>query len=265
MHGRNCAYCGSSDKLTEEHLLPDCISKRWTETVETNIATRESQKVVTSDPTIRDVCEHCNNVVLGGLDSYACELYDLYFAHLIRAGDRIKLKIDLDLLMRWILKTGYNVARARKWSTSLGETTPYIIGRELNRPPSRLFLQLVIPSKVRKGEIKDFPEATEVPPSYHRVAALDVRSSPSLKTAFLLTLSSYYFYVLVEDPGVPKRTRDKNCDLLRREWPGACEIKPKKEHIIYASSVDMLHAEAQSMARIQNVLNWNDWKRKGSR
>ncbi len=262
MHARKCAYCDSSAKLTAEHLLPDCISKRWAVRVETNISTQGSQKVVTCDPTIGDVCEHCNNVVLGGLDSYVCRLYDQYFVRLVRAGDRIRLKIDYDQFMRWLLKTGYNVARSRKWATTLGETTPYIVGREPNCPPSRLFLQLVIPTNVKKGQIKDFPEATEIPPSYHRLAALDVRSSSGLKTAFLLTLSSYYFYVLVEDPGVPKGTRDKTCDSLRRKWPGAYELKPKKDHIIYASSVDMLQAEAQSQARIQNVLNWDNWKQK---
>jgi hypothetical protein len=257
MPGRKCAYCGIPSTLTKEHLLPDCISKHWDKDVETNVSTGGSQRIVTSDPKIGDVCAHCNNVLLSKLDDYVCGLYEEHFAHMVRPGNRIVLNFDFDQLLRWLLKTCFNVARARRWSTPLEQARGYILGKDTNRPACRLFLQLITPTKVKRGEIKDFPEATEVPPILHRLAPVDVSSMPGLEAAFLLSLNSYYFYVLLENPDISKKIRLKSFNSIIRDAPGAQELKPEKRCTIYASSVDALEAEMQSEARIRNVLNWS--------
>ncbi len=260
MQQKKCAYCGVHAALTKEHLLPECISKHWEKDVETNVRAGTSDRIITGDPQIRDVCADCNNGPLSELDQYACTLYEEHFARLVRPGDQVKLNLEFDMLLRWLLKTGYNAARARKWSTSFEQLTGYILGRDAHRPPSRVFLQLIIPTKVNRGDIKDFPDATEVPPSHHRLSRIDSTLLPGLKIGFLLTLNSYYFYVLLEDPSASKKTRLKSCNAIVKKAPGACELKPNKRFTAYSSSVDMRQAEMQSEARIRNVLSWGVWK-----
>lgn len=262
MQARKCAYCGVSSVLTKEHLLPECISKHWEKDVETNVKTGKSEKIITGNPEIRDVCADCNNGSLSELDTYVCRLYEEHFAHLVRPGDGVKLDLEFDPLLRWLLKTGYNVARARRWSTSLEEVSRYILGRDASRRAFRLLLQLIIPTKVERGEIRDFPDATEWPPRRHRLALLDVSLLPGLKTAFMLTLNSYYFYVLLEDLSTSKKMRLRSRDAILKQAPGAYELKPNKHYTVYASSVDARQAEMQSEALIRNVLNWDAWKDK---
>jgi hypothetical protein len=48
------------------------------------------------------------------LDTYFCDLNDLYFSIIVQPGDRIQFQFDWDLLLRTFLKIAYNVARTRK-------------------------------------------------------------------------------------------------------------------------------------------------------
>jgi len=260
MQKRECAYCNASTILTKEHLLPECLSKKAGTILEANVGSGTTQRVIASDPVIRDVCNSCNNGPLSVLDEYVCGAYDKYFAHLVRPGGRVEFNLEFDLLLRWLLKTGYNAARARKWSTSLAQVRRYILGLNGDPPASRILLQLVTPTTVAQDDIADFPRGTEVPPTFHRLAIMDASLFPGFSTIFLLTLNSYYFYVLLEDRKVPRRIRTKSYKALLRHVPGACKLTPGKRCIIYASSLNATEAEMQSEARIRNVLQWVRWR-----
>jgi hypothetical protein len=92
-----CAYCGSNEPLTREHLWPASLHKRL-------ISTRQDKnslfwlakikKEIPSEPTVRDVCATCNNVILSALDGYICELFDRSFVNIWKRHDRVEFEYD---------------------------------------------------------------------------------------------------------------------------------------------------------------------------
>lgn len=255
--------------MSREHLLPKCLYRRAGTILLANVA-GEIEKVVSSEPTIRDVCGACNGGPLSKLDEYVCELYDRYFQTIVRSGECIKFSYDFDLLLRWLLKIGYNTARARRsWPPDpFTELREYVLGRQGRPPGVRVLLQLIIPTKVERGTMKDDPTATEVLPHFNRVAALDVVQLPGFTLAFLLSLYSYHFYVLIEDSGKPARERQRIFRELLREVPGAYELCDKNRAVVYASSVDWVTEAKRSGPLLRNLELGKKWqeearKRKG--
>jgi hypothetical protein len=237
---KGCAYCGSSGTLTREHLLPRSLSERTGEELESNIVTSGGHKVITSEPTIKDVCATCNNGPLSRLDEYICSLYDKYFRHYVRAGDRVKFHCDFDLLQRWLLKIGYNQARARggRWpAEELREYRDYILGQEGTPPPSRIFLQLVPPHQVEPGTIKEDPTLTEAP-IFNRIAVFEPSYMPGMRAGFLVTLYSYYFYVVIADLSINLATRKRMFKEFLKATTGGYELSPGRQAVIYSSSLD---------------------------
>ena len=51
--------------------------------------------MVGGQPTLKDVCSQCNNVVLGRLDSYGVELYRRYFFRIADEGEVVTFEYRL--------------------------------------------------------------------------------------------------------------------------------------------------------------------------
>jgi hypothetical protein len=111
---RLCAFCGSEGSLTREHLWPASLHRR---PVAANQNTgnlfwlRRIDREVQGEPTLRDVCDLCNNGVLSDLDAYVCRLFDRYFVRILQRYERVNFEYDYHLLKRWLLKMSYNSAR----------------------------------------------------------------------------------------------------------------------------------------------------------
>ena len=243
---RTCAYCGAAGNLTNEHLFPQFLYERTYERSGTVVLTNVSgktEKAVSSEPTIRDVCTVCNSGVLAVLDGYVSELYGRLFQTIVQPGQRIKFDFDFDNLLRWLLKIAYNTARARRWPVSqLAELRNYVLGRQ-NRPPgAHVLLQLVIPTKVERGSIEGHPDVTEIEPLLNRVIRLDVRQLPGLAQAFTVSLNSYYFHVPLEDLNVDAHVRRRVVKRFLKMVPGAYELSRTGRAVIYASSLDIMKA-----------------------
>ena len=195
------------------------------------------------------------------LDAYVCSLYDRYFRVLVRSGE-IKLEYDFDLLLRWLLKIGYNTARARKWPFTFPEEFKhYVLGRNDRPKGAHVLLQLIIPTRVEPGRIKDHPTTTEVPPIFSRVVLLDVRRLPGFLLAFMVSINSYYFYVLQDDLASDLRLRKRILKEFIRELPGAYELRPQtKRAVVFASSVDFISAASQSAPFFRNLLLGRKWQ-----
>ncbi len=262
---RICAYCDASGKLTKEHLLPHSLSMRSDEDLEHNIMAGAEHRVISNEPTIADVCFACNNGPLSLLDEYICGLYDKHFVHLVRPGDCVKLTVDFNLLLRWLLKTAYNVARARRgnWPvSSLFLLRGYILGKDKKRPASRLLLQLITPARIEPGSIKGLsPDATEVPMIFNRIGAFDCTFAPGFLMGFLITVNSYYFHVFVEGPNANARLRERIFKSLMRDIPGGFQLIPGKTAVVYSSSVDAFQVAERSAPLVRNIRNWDKWKR----
>lgn len=104
-----CAYCGKDSALTKEHIWSKCLIKKY-ESLLTYSKRRDA--LYKGEPTIKDVCEHCNNVVLSKLDAYLSQIYDHHFDRVLLPGEATSLSYEYGLLLRSLLKISYNSARA---------------------------------------------------------------------------------------------------------------------------------------------------------
>jgi hypothetical protein len=239
--GRVCAYCGSNRGLTNEHLFPDCIYERTPGSMISIARTSEGDKAIGGALEIGDVCARCNNGKLSVLDTYICELHDKYFKTIIHAGDRVDFHFDFDLLLRWLLKTGYNTARARGWHVKRDSELPQYILGEGQRPSGfRVFLQLIIPTPTSSREWVTKPDAAEVPPAPVRIDLLDVSKLAGFNMGYVVSLNSYLFTIFKEVDAVPSRIRKLVLINLLKHMLGACEITDKERAIVYSSSLDFM-------------------------
>lgn len=126
-----CAYCGSDETLTREHVWPKCILTR-TPSYSVRYVGR-AHKITNADLTIRDVCRPCNNGPLSDLDAYFCNLYDDYFSREIAEGMGVIFKYDFGKLVRALLKIAYNSARTTDIDTVLlKEYAPVIVSPDVS-------------------------------------------------------------------------------------------------------------------------------------
>lgn len=107
---KNCSYCNETGNLTKEHIWPSNLIRKY----ETKLAAynKKLDKLVYSDPVIKDVCERCNNQNLSKLDDYLSSLYDAHLHQSLKAGDSTSIEFNYEMLTRALLKISYNSSRA---------------------------------------------------------------------------------------------------------------------------------------------------------
>ncbi|EHK2856209.1 hypothetical protein J7X11_004706 [Vibrio parahaemolyticus] len=110
-----CIYCSQNKTLTREHIMPafvyayqDSISNSK------SIGWREkAQKVLQGEAVIKDVCDHCNNVVLGTLDAHAKSALEKAGAFTPNFNkSTVDFEYDFNQYARWLLKVAFNSSRA---------------------------------------------------------------------------------------------------------------------------------------------------------
>jgi len=176
----------------------------------------------------------------------------------------VKFVCDFDPLQRWLLKIAYNHTRARQWPRAAFDACrTYVLGTEANRPPSRIILQLVPPFQVEPGTVKEFPTLTEAP-IFNRVAVFEPSYMPGMLAGFLVTLYSYYFYVVIDDLTPAPRIRKRMFEAFLKATPGGHQLLPDKPAVIYSSSLNMLEMGKRSGPLVRNILEWDRWKDRGT-
>lgn len=192
---KTCSYCNESGTLTKEHIWPSNIIKKY----DTKLASynKKIDKLVYSDPVIKDVCSKCNNELLSPLDSYLSELYDSYLYQSLKPGESTSIELDFEMLSRALLKISYNSSRAladddikkahEKFKT-------YILkGGYL----SGLHLRLIVVTSARiiaYGELLD----QMLPVTQLRCA--DIAYDGDLSNRFivrLIAINSFWFYLII--------------------------------------------------------------------
>jgi len=263
--GRNCAYCGATRDLSREHVFPECLYERIDDTVLVNVRGK-TEKVVNSQLTVRDVCAPCNNGPLSVLDAYFCNLYDTYFNSLIRAGECVKFSYDFDLLLRCLLKIGFNMARARGWSFAPSmQVRHYVLGRAARPRGLHLYLQLVIPSKLKQGSLPNTPDLTEIPPIPARVELANLSLLRGHEVGFMASFNCYSFWVLLESSKAPSHVRKRGLKQWLKNVPGAQELSEKNRAVVYASSVHVLQDLSTSKPFLRNLGLARKWKAENQR
>jgi hypothetical protein len=174
-----CAYCGSDEPLTREHLWPTSLHRRLidvSEEKQNSFWLAKLKKAIPSEPTVRDVCAHCNNTVLSALDGYICELFDRSFVHIPKRHEQVEFEYDYHRLKRWLLKMCFNSARIHSSADIIvfPPLMPYILGNSysLGRPV-QLYAQLSYPAEIPEEFLEpDDARPTIYYPVMHRVGNL---------------------------------------------------------------------------------------------
>jgi hypothetical protein len=238
---RVCAYCGSVTDLSNEHLFPKFLHERSQGSMISVARTAVGDKAVGGELKIGDVCMRCNNGPLASLDNYVCNLHDRFYRAIVHSGDRVDFRFEFERLLRWLLKTAFNIARARGGAIeSSTDLANYILNGTKRPKGFRVFLQLIIPTPTSSREWLNMPNVPEIPPAPARVDFLDVRILVGFNIAFILSQNSYLFHVFKEDYRMPRSVRTPIWKNLLKNKPGAYEITDKHRAIVYSSSLDFM-------------------------
>jgi hypothetical protein len=235
---RSCAYCGGAG-LTREHLIPQGYFDRTGRAAEfiANIKVGSADKFISVEPTIADVCGDCNSGVLSRLDGYFLALFDRYFSKIVVRGEQISFEYNFDELLRWLLKMGYNMGRARQWDgiQNLAACKDYI---QFGKPrPSDI---TVLMQATTPGFIPTRPR-TELLPDIFTVNAMRVpRIAKNFSFILHLGIHCFQFYVLFHDQAINGFERKNRVKTFQRTFRGAYELCPNRKVIkIYPASVTL--------------------------
>lgn len=160
---KECAFCRNNTKLTREHLWPQALHKRMKNANQLNESSmwiaKVEDKLLKSEPSIKDVCEKCNNGVLSQLDNYICSLFDSTFNKVVEKKYPVSFDYDYHMLKRWLIKMCFNSARLNNSpdKCNLSRFTEYILGFEANSSTYvQLFLQMTYPQEIPQCELPNY-------------------------------------------------------------------------------------------------------------
>ncbi len=105
-----CAYCKEDRKVSKEHIIPASIIQLFPECT---LAFHKEGYYI-GEAVIKDVCETCNNIELGKLDSYGKMIIENHFVQEYERDAKVKFEYDFNLLSRWLIKILFNDDRANK-------------------------------------------------------------------------------------------------------------------------------------------------------
>lgn len=236
-----CAYCKEEKKLTKEHLWPTSLHKRFNAANEQNenyFWLSRFQRTIPNEPTIKDVCAHCNNITLSELDKYICELFDREFINIVEFNEKISFEYDYHLLKRWLLKMSYNSARIHSAhdEKALEDMLPYILGKDDKLGRSvQLFALLTYPEEVKKSEIDKTNTSDEtilIEPTIHRVGHTLFRV-PSIgqKILRVVHLRSFSFLLAFWPPAGGKAEQNDFESIITSKMNGLKLLRANEKSI----------------------------------
>ena len=213
-----CAYCNKAGKMTREELFPKSQVRR-TPSYKANIDHSRPGKPLEAVPVIRDVCEECNSVRLGGLDVYGAKLADEYFDVFLEKPVEVDFRCDTEQLLRWLLKLLFNSVRVSGLRGDVYKPLcPFILdntsdpGIELN-----LLVGLIEPFTLPGSKKLVYPEHQ----GFAEFADTDFSVGVPAKEYSTLCrgvfLNSYLFFVVAWRPNVGLPVRRRVLELLNKQ------------------------------------------------
>ncbi len=238
----NCAYCDFEGKLTREHIIPDWYDSANSASDGEIFLEKAPDKIVKSDPKVKDVCATCNNVVLGQLDDYGKSLYEKYFCHPVYGKERKKIQVDRRRLTRWLLKIAFNSARANKADLHVLNGYAKDIINDGLCDDIILFCSTVAPSVEDGGGWKAAHRQDargSIRPNAFRVGVFRLPEVDFYRWSFrYVYIDSFAFYLAIPQRGVEfKEERKRVIKLMTkgsefgvRVLSGIIDTKPPKYH-----------------------------------
>lgn len=255
---KRCAYCGNPSSLTKEHVIPRFIYDRRTEKWDTFFEPKE--QFFQGEPQIGDVCSRCNSGRLSALDAYVANIWDEYFETIVMPRDVVTFRYNFSLLVPWLLKVSFNVARAIKNNADaavLQRYIPYILGKERTHPQLCIYLELMTPYFLSPEEEKATnPILLQRLPRDAKGRVMleprEIRPARSIEmpnvTVRLLSLHSYYFYLLLARDDMPDSKWKQRRRIMRDKVPSARYLAENATELrIKASTASFLDSKAPHM------------------
>jgi hypothetical protein len=244
-----CAYCGKSAALTREHIWPDSLIERYKGML---TYSKKEQKLYKGDPTIKDVCAHCNNVILSKLDAYLLSLYDKHFERILQPGEPASLSYDYEMLLRVLLKISYNSSRANASEKTIKTHkafAPFILNGGYC-PPVQIRLQIVTASRAINLN-KDTEKLLE--PRILRCAEIAYDGQLSHRFSIrMVGINCFWFFLIFPYKAEPHHKWDELTEGLNK-WRMNMGIKLSPKNVDIAIPVNQttyLHS-----ALLSNLLN----------
>lgn len=208
-----CAYCGSTRKLSREHIWPNGFLRRGSFGIKYSA---RAKRTFEGDLTVKDVCEACNNGPLSNLDSYACSLYDSNFGHFAEHFTLVRFSFEYAALTRWLIKIAFNSARTQGHDDAelLGRYRPSLLAEGDNCPLYvNVYLALIGPGRLEFGgglpSKKIYPQAARSGP----IIVPDVNGYQHVSTRMVMINSYFFTLILSRTPTIPSHDI---VDLLHR-------------------------------------------------
>ena len=265
-----CVYCGAVGPLTREHIMPASILQRVPPNSMRYIESAE--KVILTDPVIKDVCTSCNGGVLSRLDSYGCELFDTHFCNPPQPGKTVTFTYDFNQLSRWLLKISYNSARSSKHEDAsvLTQYVPDIIGG--TSPNIALCLDLIEPALEETTTEKGIAVVQTLNPRTLRISRMYSKNgyTPRLHIRRLVAIQGYWFALVI--PTANNHSEDERQseqELIISQWPNVSVLSPNRTAITLSTLgnnvVDMSKDNILAKAHLyQKAMDQIDAKRKNA-
>lgn len=234
-----CAYCGNTNALTKEHLWPAALHTRmqkiWESPGHNLFWLSRLDRDIPSEPTIKDVCSNCNNVILSKLDTYICDLFDKYFFRNINKGEKVCFKYDYDLLVRWLLKLSYNSCRINDGIDHFvfQPLLPYILGYNQKYAESVcVFLELSYPARIPvEDSSENLPAGTLVWPDVNRSGHLIFRCRFGKKIFRAVHLCGFTFTLAFFEPSAHVAIRAITTAEYLHARPKAILLRPERQKV----------------------------------
>lgn len=248
-----CAYCGSADKkITGEHIIPSFVYKYQKTKHKISGWNEVAKKTIGGETKINDVCENCNNNILGELDAYAKKMLDQHGIFTdVFLQEELELKYDYDLLLRWLLKISFNATRLDGTQAALlANAVPYILGTEAKSPANIDFVvQLLKPAQHSAENLEAFKkfgtpvsECGKTNPFIARIGKALISGSHGGLVVRAVTMGALIFYIFIHEDSLDADSRQQILNTF----------------IINLKSGSILQKNLSSMPIFAGQMNWID-------
>lgn len=264
-----CAYCGSADTITREHVIPRFLYKAGGDPAPKDINgwNLAALKRVTGEAVIKDVCAACNSGPLSRLDEYGKSF--LQHAGLLAANypkNTVALEYDHAILLRWLLKLTYNSSRSSGKDTyTLSHFKDHIIDGRAPLPSHVALVACMLKGETIAGldldehsHLQDLnSEDGKWRPFFVRLSFLLLPEVFSPVTVRVCTFGCLSLFIVIDLHEQPRGHFQKYVKALMKFWPQSAELKRKSDRLVLKETNRTWGQEYAPMLTIEEEIESN--------
>ncbi|WP_448724575.1 hypothetical protein [Pseudomonas farris] len=256
-----CAYCGPTEnKITREHIIPKFIYEYQSEHHKISGWNEVAKKTISGEIKVKDVCDNCNNNILGKLDYYAKQFLSQHGVLTdIFLSEEMELKYDYDLLLRWLLKLSFNAARQDGTQAPLFvDSVPYMLGLRAEEPLNiDVVVQVLKPVQHSAGEIEmlnglgvPVSDCGKTNPFIARIGKALISGSNGGFIIRTVIMGALIFYIFIYEAGLGAVSREQLLRTFMQNLKSGTILKKNSSSIhLAAGKMNWIEAYGASVFR----------------